>query len=88
MYLPDDCPKEFCSDALDGDFSVYTAVQYIHNHPEDQTYVAERKYISENRVPLVQPSNADYVASCLWVLYQCCISSGHKAILCQPRYLV
>lgn len=84
--VTDELPPVFL-DIENDCYSVYTAVQYIKSHPENEELKVERKFITENKVPLEASSNADYIASCLWVLYQCCGSTGHKKLLSRPHYM-
>lgn len=84
--VEDELPAVFI-DVENDAYSIYEAVQYIYSHPDNSDFSVERKFITENKVPLEASCNADYIASCLWVLYQCCGSTGHKKLLSRPHYM-
>ncbi len=64
-----------------------TAVNYIYKHPEDANWADVRTFLRVTKVPLEANSNSDYTASCLWVLYQCCGSTGHKKLISRQKFI-
>jgi len=95
---PKSAPKEFLNTEKNLDF--FVALKAIKEHPEQfPAYFRELKPLLSNYEALpascfefykarLSPSQAEYQASLLLLLYQCCNSKGMLTILAQPQHLV
>jgi hypothetical protein len=95
---PKSAPKEFLNVEKNLDF--FVTLKAIKDHPEQfpayfreikpllSTYEALPASCLEFYKARLSPSQAEYQASLLVLLYQCCNSKGMLAILAQPQHLV
>ena len=88
-------PKEFLNSK--GDFDLFVAINYIKYHPENKRFEDFYPFTKDYNIPgsceeiyskfNKRVSSPDYIASLLWVINQCCISSSLVKVLSTPALL-
>jgi len=88
-------PKEFLNSHKD--FDLFVTLNYIKHHPEDKRWEDVQDLIKEMNIESSceelysklssNKASPDYMASLLWVINQCCVSSSLLKVLSRPNML-
>ena len=88
-------PKEFMNSK--GDFDLFVAINYIKYNLQDKRFEDFQPFAKDYNIPgsceemyskfTKRVSSPDYIASLLWVINQCCISSSLLKVLSTPSLL-
>ena len=91
----EEMPKEFLNSK--GDFDLFIAINYVKYHPEDKRFEDFQPFTKDYNILgsceeiyskfSKKTSSPDYVASLLWVINQCCISSSLLKVLSAPALM-